>query len=141
MVTRLGVRGQGRLANQRASPSAHVGAVNDEKDDGSATRSEENSSGNDHKLHLSMYGKASQLEKQMGAKLAWLREKYSHRTREDVVRITHPHIIHAKGASMTRPCYLMAIKQIVAWSQTEGFQRKVISKFHFKGSNSKVPMP
>ncbi|GJU19462.1 hypothetical protein Tco_1152804 [Tanacetum coccineum] len=32
MVTRLGVRGQGRLANQRASPSAHVGAVNDEHD-------------------------------------------------------------------------------------------------------------
>ncbi|GKA96650.1 hypothetical protein Tco_0818745 [Tanacetum coccineum] len=30
------------------------------------------SSGNDHKLHLSMYGKASRLEKQMGAKLAWL---------------------------------------------------------------------
>ncbi|GKA95878.1 hypothetical protein Tco_0817973 [Tanacetum coccineum] len=38
MVTRLGVRSQGRLANQRASPSVHVGAVNDEamrKDDGS----------------------------------------------------------------------------------------------------------
>ncbi|GKA12584.1 hypothetical protein Tco_0692130 [Tanacetum coccineum] len=32
--------GQGRLANQRASPSAHVGAVNDE----GATRSEENRS-------------------------------------------------------------------------------------------------
>ncbi|GJU95934.1 hypothetical protein Tco_1320690 [Tanacetum coccineum] len=26
----------------------------------------------DRKLHLSMYGKAAQLEKQMGAKLAWL---------------------------------------------------------------------
>ncbi|GJS57066.1 hypothetical protein Tco_0651850 [Tanacetum coccineum] len=42
------------------------------------------SSGNDHKLHLSMYGKASRLEKQMGAKLAWLREKYSYRTREGI---------------------------------------------------------
>ncbi|GKC17242.1 hypothetical protein Tco_1014024, partial [Tanacetum coccineum] len=35
-------------------------------------------------LHLSMYGKASRLEKHMGAKLAWLREKYSHRTRESI---------------------------------------------------------
>ncbi|GKC53252.1 hypothetical protein Tco_1075997, partial [Tanacetum coccineum] len=34
-------------------------------------------SGIDHKLHLSMYGKASRLEKHMGAKLAWLWEKYS----------------------------------------------------------------
>ncbi|GJS56506.1 hypothetical protein Tco_0629868 [Tanacetum coccineum] len=42
------------------------------------------SSENDHKLHLSMYGKASRLEKHMGAKLAWLREKYSHRTRESI---------------------------------------------------------
>ncbi|GKC13678.1 hypothetical protein Tco_1010460 [Tanacetum coccineum] len=42
------------------------------------------SSENDHKLHLSMYGKASRLEKHMGAKLAWLREKYSHRTREGI---------------------------------------------------------
>ncbi|GJR00697.1 hypothetical protein Tco_0523681 [Tanacetum coccineum] len=40
------------------------------------------SSGIDHKLHLSMYGEATQLEKQMGAKLAWLREKYSYCTRE-----------------------------------------------------------
>ncbi|GKE54054.1 hypothetical protein Tco_1489210 [Tanacetum coccineum] len=39
---------------------------------------------NDHKLHLSMYGKASRLEKQMGAKLAWFRGKYSHRTREGI---------------------------------------------------------
>ncbi|GKD87602.1 hypothetical protein Tco_1358756 [Tanacetum coccineum] len=46
------------------------------------------SSRNDHKLHLSMYGKASQLEKQMGAKLAWLWEKYSHRTREEALRET-----------------------------------------------------
>ncbi|GJW64195.1 hypothetical protein Tco_0116079 [Tanacetum coccineum] len=46
------------------------------------------SSGNDHKLHLSMYGKASRLEKHMGAKLAWLREKYSHRTREEALRET-----------------------------------------------------
>ncbi|GJV13438.1 hypothetical protein Tco_1354979 [Tanacetum coccineum] len=44
------------------------------------------SSGNDHKLHLSMYGKASRLEKQMGAKLAWLREKYSYRTHEEALR-------------------------------------------------------
>ncbi|GKA57957.1 hypothetical protein Tco_0757145 [Tanacetum coccineum] len=41
-------------------------------------------SGNDHKLHLSMYGKASRLEKQMGAKLAWLWEKYSYCTREGI---------------------------------------------------------
>ncbi|GKB73583.1 hypothetical protein Tco_0934995 [Tanacetum coccineum] len=41
-------------------------------------------SGIDHKLHLSMYGKASRLEKHMGAKLAWLWEKYSHRTREGI---------------------------------------------------------
>ncbi|GKE98486.1 hypothetical protein Tco_0021837 [Tanacetum coccineum] len=31
-----------------------------------------------------MYGKASQLEKQIGATLAWLREKYSYRTREGI---------------------------------------------------------
>ncbi|GKA60664.1 hypothetical protein Tco_0760071 [Tanacetum coccineum] len=40
------------------------------------------SSKKDRKLHLSMYGKAAQLEKQMGAKLAWLWEKYSYRTRK-----------------------------------------------------------
>ncbi|GJS12038.1 hypothetical protein Tco_0368834 [Tanacetum coccineum] len=40
------------------------------------------SSEKDRKLHLSMYGKAAQLEKQMGAKLAWLQEKYSYRIRE-----------------------------------------------------------
>ncbi|GJU32285.1 hypothetical protein Tco_1175874 [Tanacetum coccineum] len=42
------------------------------------------SSEKDRKLHLSMYGKAAQLEKQMGAKLAWLREKYSYRTCEGI---------------------------------------------------------
>ncbi|GKA68488.1 hypothetical protein Tco_0768405 [Tanacetum coccineum] len=42
------------------------------------------SSGNDYKLHLSMHGEATQLEKQMGAKLAWLREKYSYCTREGI---------------------------------------------------------
>ncbi|GJR21479.1 hypothetical protein Tco_0970006 [Tanacetum coccineum] len=41
-------------------------------------------SGNDYKLHLSMHGEATQLEKQMGAKLAWLREKYSYCTREGI---------------------------------------------------------
>ncbi|GJU23703.1 hypothetical protein Tco_1157045 [Tanacetum coccineum] len=34
----------------------------------------------DRRLHLSMYGKASQLEKQMDAKLAWFQEKYFGRT-------------------------------------------------------------
>ncbi|GKB21624.1 hypothetical protein Tco_0855547 [Tanacetum coccineum] len=34
----------------------------------------------DHKLHLSMYGKASQLQKQMDAKSAWSQEKYSGHT-------------------------------------------------------------
>ncbi|GJY36672.1 hypothetical protein Tco_0422050 [Tanacetum coccineum] len=38
------------------------------------------SSEKDRKLHLSMYGKAAQLEKQMDAKLAWFQEKYSGRT-------------------------------------------------------------
>ncbi|GKC49868.1 hypothetical protein Tco_1072613 [Tanacetum coccineum] len=38
------------------------------------------SSDKDRKLHLSMYGKAAQLERQMGAKLAWFQEKYSGRT-------------------------------------------------------------
>ncbi|GJR17274.1 hypothetical protein Tco_0965801 [Tanacetum coccineum] len=42
------------------------------------------SSEKDRKLHLSMYGKATQLEKQMGAKLAWFQEKYSHYTREGI---------------------------------------------------------
>ncbi|GJY17358.1 hypothetical protein Tco_0388849 [Tanacetum coccineum] len=46
------------------------------------------SSGNDHKLLLSMYGKASWLEKHMGAKLAWLQEKYTHHTREEALRET-----------------------------------------------------
>ncbi|GKB26868.1 hypothetical protein Tco_0866269 [Tanacetum coccineum] len=35
----------------------------------------------DRKLHLSMYGKAARLERQMGTKLAWFQEKYSGRTR------------------------------------------------------------
>ncbi|GJS61632.1 hypothetical protein Tco_0656416 [Tanacetum coccineum] len=38
------------------------------------------SSEKDRKLHLSMYGKAAQLEKQMDSKLAWFQEKYSCRT-------------------------------------------------------------
>ncbi|GJX38837.1 hypothetical protein Tco_0252140 [Tanacetum coccineum] len=38
------------------------------------------SSEKDRKLHFSMYGKAAQLEKQMGAKSAWFQEKYSGRT-------------------------------------------------------------
>ncbi|GJR72286.1 hypothetical protein Tco_1301854 [Tanacetum coccineum] len=38
------------------------------------------SSKKDRKLHLSMYGKAAQLEKQMDAKLAWFQEKYSYHT-------------------------------------------------------------
>ncbi|GKF28403.1 hypothetical protein Tco_0094745, partial [Tanacetum coccineum] len=42
------------------------------------------SSEKDRKLHLSMYRKVAQLEKHMSAKLAWLLEKYSHRTRESI---------------------------------------------------------
>ncbi|GKB99798.1 hypothetical protein Tco_0985935 [Tanacetum coccineum] len=38
------------------------------------------SSDKDRKLHLSMYGKAAQLERQIGAKLAWFQEKYFGRT-------------------------------------------------------------
>ncbi|GJU21958.1 hypothetical protein Tco_1155300 [Tanacetum coccineum] len=38
------------------------------------------SSNKDRKMHLSMYGKAVQLERQMGAKSDWFREKYSIRT-------------------------------------------------------------
>ncbi|GJW97714.1 hypothetical protein Tco_0179522 [Tanacetum coccineum] len=38
------------------------------------------SSEKDLKLHLSMYGKVAQLEKQMDAKSAWFWEKYSGRT-------------------------------------------------------------
>ncbi|GKF04077.1 hypothetical protein Tco_0034745, partial [Tanacetum coccineum] len=38
------------------------------------------SSKKDRKLHLSMYGKAAQLEKQMETKSAWFQEKYSGRT-------------------------------------------------------------
>ncbi|GKC24837.1 hypothetical protein Tco_1026987 [Tanacetum coccineum] len=38
------------------------------------------SSEKDRKLHLSMYGKAAQLRKQMDAKSAWFQEKYSGRT-------------------------------------------------------------
>ncbi|GKA50646.1 hypothetical protein Tco_0743719 [Tanacetum coccineum] len=34
----------------------------------------------DHRLHLSMYGKAAQLEEQMDAKLDWFQEKYFGRT-------------------------------------------------------------
>ncbi|GJX06758.1 hypothetical protein Tco_0194690 [Tanacetum coccineum] len=36
------------------------------------------------KLHLSMYGKASQLQKQMDAKSAWFQEKYSGRTHRGI---------------------------------------------------------
>ncbi|GJU63894.1 hypothetical protein Tco_1245729 [Tanacetum coccineum] len=42
------------------------------------------SSEKDRKLHLSMYGKATKLEKQMDAKLAWFQEKYSCRTHRGV---------------------------------------------------------
>ncbi|GJQ92916.1 hypothetical protein Tco_0004055 [Tanacetum coccineum] len=42
------------------------------------------SSKKDRKLHLSMYGKASQLQKQMDAKSAWFQEKYSGRTHRGV---------------------------------------------------------
>ncbi|GJS73468.1 hypothetical protein Tco_0706309 [Tanacetum coccineum] len=42
------------------------------------------SSNKDRKLHLSMYGKAVQLERQMGAKSDWFREKYSIRTRKRI---------------------------------------------------------
>ncbi|GJW46919.1 hypothetical protein Tco_0078565 [Tanacetum coccineum] len=38
------------------------------------------SSEKDRKLHLSMYGKAAQLEKQMETKSAWFQEKYFGRT-------------------------------------------------------------
>ncbi|GKA46242.1 hypothetical protein Tco_0739125 [Tanacetum coccineum] len=38
------------------------------------------SSKKDHKLHLSVYGKAAQLERQMETKSAWFQEKYSGRT-------------------------------------------------------------
>ncbi|GJV10424.1 hypothetical protein Tco_1351965 [Tanacetum coccineum] len=38
------------------------------------------SSEKDSKLHLSMYGKAAQLQKQLDAKSAWFQEKYSGRT-------------------------------------------------------------
>ncbi|GJW73876.1 hypothetical protein Tco_0133246 [Tanacetum coccineum] len=42
------------------------------------------SSEKDRKLHLSMYGKAAQLEKQMDAKSAWFQEKYSGRTHRGI---------------------------------------------------------
>ncbi|GJT74382.1 hypothetical protein Tco_1041107 [Tanacetum coccineum] len=42
------------------------------------------SSNKDRKLHLSMYGKAVQLERQMGAKSDWFWEKYSIRTRKGI---------------------------------------------------------
>ncbi|GJS56287.1 hypothetical protein Tco_0629649 [Tanacetum coccineum] len=44
------------------------------------------SSEKDRKLHLSMYGKAVQLERQMGAKSDWFREKYSIRTRKEALK-------------------------------------------------------
>ncbi|GJV69891.1 hypothetical protein Tco_1485400 [Tanacetum coccineum] len=42
------------------------------------------SSDKDRKLHLSIYGKAAQLERQMGAKLAWFQEKYFGRTHRGI---------------------------------------------------------
>ncbi|GJS21619.1 hypothetical protein Tco_0450251 [Tanacetum coccineum] len=38
----------------------------------------------DYELNLSMYGKATKLEKQIDAKLAWLLEKYYYRSQESV---------------------------------------------------------
>nr|GEU35204.1 hypothetical protein [Tanacetum cinerariifolium] len=38
----------------------------------------------DYELNLSMYEKAAKLEKQVDAKLAWLLEKYYHRSQENV---------------------------------------------------------
>ncbi|GKA12087.1 hypothetical protein Tco_0691633 [Tanacetum coccineum] len=43
------------------------------------------SSNKDSKLRLSMYGKAVQLEREMGAKSDWFREKYSIRTRKEAM--------------------------------------------------------
>ncbi|GKC35554.1 hypothetical protein Tco_1047938 [Tanacetum coccineum] len=42
------------------------------------------SSKKDRKLHLSMYRKASKLQKQMDAKSAWFQEKYSGRTHRGI---------------------------------------------------------
>ncbi|GJW98303.1 hypothetical protein Tco_0180111 [Tanacetum coccineum] len=42
------------------------------------------SSEKDRKLHLSMYRKVSQLQKQIDAKSAWFQEKYSGRTLKDI---------------------------------------------------------
>ncbi|GKC18629.1 hypothetical protein Tco_1020779 [Tanacetum coccineum] len=42
------------------------------------------SSKNDRKLHLSMYRKSSQLQKQMDAKSAWFQEKYSGHTHRGI---------------------------------------------------------
>ncbi|GJZ17255.1 hypothetical protein Tco_0553378 [Tanacetum coccineum] len=42
------------------------------------------SSKKDHKLHLSMYRKSSQLQKQMDAKSAWFQEKYSSHTHRGI---------------------------------------------------------
>ncbi|GJW70915.1 hypothetical protein Tco_0127832 [Tanacetum coccineum] len=44
------------------------------------------SSEKDRKLHLSMHGKAVQLERQMGAKSDWFWEKYSIRTRKEALK-------------------------------------------------------
>ncbi|GKD99706.1 hypothetical protein Tco_1387690 [Tanacetum coccineum] len=40
----------------------------------------EKCSDKDYELNLSMYKKAAKLEKQMNAKLAWIHEKYNHRS-------------------------------------------------------------
>ncbi|GKE46905.1 hypothetical protein Tco_1478163 [Tanacetum coccineum] len=38
----------------------------------------------DYELNLSMYGKAAKIEKQMNAKLVWLREKYNYRSQTHI---------------------------------------------------------
>ncbi|GKD99499.1 hypothetical protein Tco_1387483, partial [Tanacetum coccineum] len=44
------------------------------------------SSEKDRKLYLSMYGKAAQLEKQIGAKFGWFQEKYYGRTHREALK-------------------------------------------------------
>nr|GEZ77833.1 reverse transcriptase zinc-binding domain-containing protein [Tanacetum cinerariifolium] len=41
----------------------------------------------DYKLHNSLFGKAAKIEKQINAKLVWLREKYNYRLQTHIVRI------------------------------------------------------
>ncbi|GJW50597.1 hypothetical protein Tco_0091948 [Tanacetum coccineum] len=69
------------------------------------------SSKKDRKLHLFMYGKASQLQKQMDAKSAWFQEKYSGLHTEVMIKMSYLVPLIAIVFIVVVGCYLASVPQ------------------------------